>query len=119
MSTVGEVMSQDVLTVERHTTLGSVARALQGRNVGSAIVVDDGAAIGIITERDLVSAVAASRPADVAEAGSWMTEELVTVDRDTPLERAHALMLERHIRHLPVLDGTRPVGMVSIRDVAR
>jgi len=118
MATVDEVMSNDVLEVDEHATLGGVARAIQARNVGAAIVTgEDGAPVGIITERDLIRAVAASRHPDQGQAGSWMTAEVVTVQCGTSVEDAATLMLERNFRHLPVADGERLVGIVSIRDL--
>ena len=73
MATLADVMSRDILTVARSATLGEVARQLRSQNVGSALVVDEAnAPIGIITERELVDSVAASRNPDAGVAESWM-----------------------------------------------
>jgi CBS domain-containing protein len=118
MATVAEVMSTDILTVRSDSTIGEVARALRSRNVGSAIVVNAAyKPVGIITERELVDAVAASRNPDVGLAESWMQGEPRTVTPDATLVEASALMRETNVRHLPVADDNKLVGVVSIRDL--
>ncbi len=118
MWTVGDVMTDKLVTVGVDKTLGEVARALRRHDVGSAIVVDESAKpLGIITERDLVESVAASRNPDQGQARSWMSEDLVTVDRTTALDEARRLMTLHAIRHLPVTDGGAIVGVISIRDL--
>lgn len=118
MWTVGDVMTAGLVTVSAEKTLGEVARTLRRHDVTSAIVVDDGdKPLGIITERDLVESVAASRNPDQGQARSWMSEDLVTVDRTTPLDEARRLMTLHAIRHLPVTDSGAIVGVISIRDL--
>jgi CBS domain-containing protein len=88
-------------------------------DIGSVLVVDDGALVGILTARDVLRAVAG----DVSPSGSsvrrWMTAAPVTVEPSTTLETAEALMTEYGIHHLPVVEGEVPVGMVGLRDVTR
>ena len=111
-------MSRDILTVTGEATLGQVARALRARNVGSALVVDAaGAPRGIITERELVDSVAASRNPDVGVAESWMKGDPATVDAGASLVAASARMREANVRHLPVTRDGAVVGVVSIRDL--
>ena len=118
MATVGDVMTANLVTVGAEKTLGEVARELRRHNIGSAIVVDDAdQPLGIITERDLVESVAASRNPDQGQARSWMSEDLVTVERSTALDEARRLMVEHAIRHLPVTEGGAIVGVISIRDL--
>ena len=118
MAIVGDVMTTDILTVPSTATLGEVARRLRARNVGSAVVVDDAEQpLGIITDRELVDSVAASRNPDQGQAGSWMRPEMWSVDRDSSLEEASALMRDANVRHLPVTADGRVVGIVSIRDL--
>jgi CBS domain-containing protein len=109
-------MSRDVLTVPVSATLSEVARTLRRRNVGSAVVVgEDGTPVGIIAERELVDAVAASRNPDVGTAQSWM-KELRPVPPGTSIAEAAEIMREHGVRHLPVFDGGL-AGVVSIRDL--
>jgi len=111
-------MTANLVTVGAEKTLGEVARELRRHNIGSAIVVDDAdQPLGIITERDLVESVAASRNPDQGQARSWMSEDLVTVERSTALDEARRLMVEHAIRHLPVTEGGAIVGVISIRDL--
>jgi signal-transduction protein with cAMP-binding, CBS, and nucleotidyltransferase domain len=118
MATVGDVMTTDILTVPSTATLGEVARRLRARNVGSAVVVDGAEQpLGIITDRELVDSVAASRNPDQGQAGSWMRPEMWSVDRGASLEEASALMRDANVRHLPVTAEGRVVGIVSIRDL--
>jgi len=118
MKTISEVMTTDVLTVAPQATLGEVARVLRARNVGSALVVDaERKPLGIISERELVDSVAASRNPDHGLAESWMKAGPQTVRSSTPISEAGALMRDLNVRHLPVVDGGRVVGVVSIRDL--
>ena len=118
MTTVADVMSRDILTVQPDATLGQVARALRARNVGSALVTDEaGRPVGIISERELVDSVAGSRNPDIGVAESWMRADPVTVESSSALADASELMRETNVRHLPVTDGGVVVGVVSIRDL--
>ena len=76
-----------------------------------------GVPVGIITERELVDSVAASRNPDLGLAESWMTPEPVVVETTTSLEDASARMREADVRHLPVTEHGAVVGVVSIRDL--
>jgi CBS domain-containing protein len=117
--TLGELMTHDVLTVAPEDTLGEAAERMERRGVGSAVVSDFGRVIGILTERDLLRAVAGRTHSSQARVREWMTRDPVTASPATPTEEAARMMLERGFRHLPVLEGERAVGIVSIRDVAR
>jgi CBS domain-containing protein len=117
VTSVGEVMSRDLLTVERTTTLVEAASAMSARQVGAVLVVRDGRLVGILTERDMLRAVASgSVDGQVAD---WMTAHPETVDADESTQQAAVVMIHGGFRHLPVLDGDTPVGIVSIRDLMR
>ncbi|MBA3366984.1 MAG: CBS domain-containing protein [Actinobacteria bacterium] len=119
MATLGELMSGDVLTVAPEDTLGEAAEKMERRGVGSAVVSDFGRLIGILTERDLLRAVAGRTHSSQARVREWMTTDPVTASEETPADEAARTMLEHGFRHLPVVKGERAVGIVSIRDVAR
>ena len=111
-------MSTDVLTVSQDATLSQVARALRGRNVGSAIVVDtEEHPIGIISERELVDSVAGGRNPDQGTAQLWMRPDLLTANADTSPNAAAEIMRSHNVRHLPVSREGKVVGVVSIRDL--
>jgi signal-transduction protein with cAMP-binding, CBS, and nucleotidyltransferase domain len=118
MATVRDVMTTDILTVPGTATLGEVARRMRGRNVGSAVVVDaTDQPLGLITERELVDSVAASRSPDHGQASSWMRPEMWSVEQSASLDEASSRMRDANVRHLPVTDDGRVVGIVSIRDL--
>jgi CBS domain-containing protein len=118
MPTLGEVMTRDVLTVAPEDTLGEAAAKMTDRGVGAVVVSDFGRMIGILSERDIMRAVAGRVHSSEARVREWMTPEPITATEETSLEDAGRTMLEHGFRHLPVVDGDRPVGIVSIRDVA-
>jgi CBS domain-containing protein len=116
---VREVMSRDLLTVVPDGTLGEAAEKMAGRNVGAALVMDAGRLVGILTERDLLVAVAGSVQTSEARVREWMTENPVTVPEATPIGKAASIMVTHNFRHLPIVDGERTIGIVSLRDVVR
>ena len=112
-------MSRDLLTVASEDTLGEAAERMAGRGVGAALVMDAGRLVGILTERDLLAAVAARVQTSAAPVREWMTEKPLTVPEAASIERAASIMVTRGFRHLPIVDGERTVGIVSLRDVVR
>jgi CBS domain-containing protein len=118
MDRLGDLMTRDVLAVAPEDTLGEAAQKMVERGVGSAVVMDYGRLIGILTERDLLRAVAARTHSSEARVREWMTSEPITASMDTTAEEAARTMLDNGFRHLPVIQGDRAVGIVSIRDVA-
>ncbi|HKI90681.1 MAG TPA: CBS domain-containing protein [Gaiellaceae bacterium] len=120
MTTVGEVMTTDVLTVDPSASIGEAAEKMQAANVGAVVVVEDFVRIvGIITERDLMRAVASRARAAEARVRQWMTEDPVTIEPELSLEEALEIMFSRHFRHLPVVKDSRSLGIVSLRDLTR
>ena len=111
-------MTRDVLAVAPEDTLGEAAQKMVERGVGSAVVLDFGRLIGILTERDLMRATAGRTHSSEARVREWMTSEPVTVSEDTSAKEAAQTMLEHGFRHLPVIADGQAVGIVSIRDVA-
>jgi CBS domain-containing protein len=117
MATLGELMTREVLEVAPEDTLGQAAEAMVERGVGSAVVSDFGRLIGILTERDLLRAVAGRTHSSEARVREWMTADPVTATVATDLGEAARTMLDQGFRHLPVVDDDRAIGIVSIRDV--
>ena len=118
MKRLGDVMARDVLSVAPEDTLGEAAQKMVERGVGSAVVLDFGRLIGILTERDLLRATAGRTHSSEARVREWMTASPITATEDTSVEEAARTMLDQGFRHLPVVADERPVGIVSIRDVA-
>ena len=119
MSTVGEIMTSDVLTVEPSDTIGETAQKMVERGVSSAVVSDYGTLVGIVTERDLTRAVAGRVHSSEARVREWMTSDPITLSPDASADEAAKIMLDNGFRHVPIVDEGRAVGIVSIRDVAR
>jgi CBS domain-containing protein len=117
--TLGSLMTRDVLLVDPSDTIGEAAQKMTERGVGSVVVSDYGRMIGILTERDVMRAVAGRVHSAEARVREWMTPDPVTVSENTSVEEAGRIMLENGFRHLPVVEGERAVGMISIRDLAQ
>ena len=118
-STVGEIMTSDVLTVDPADTIGETAQQMVERGVSSAVVSDYGNLVGIVTERDLTRAVAGRVHSSEARVREWMTSDPITLGPDATPDDAAKIMLDNGFRHVPIVDDGRAVGIVSIRDVAR
>jgi CBS domain-containing protein len=117
MTTLGEVMSREVVAVAPEDTLGEAAEQMHGQGVGSAIVLDHGRLIGILTERDLLRAVAGRVHTSEARVREWMTEDPICATEATTGKEAVQTMLEHGFRHLPVVESGRTVGVVSLREL--
>ena len=119
-ATVADLMVRNVLTVEPSDTIGEAAEKMDAANVGAVVVVEDMVRIvGIVTERDLLRAVAARARAAEARVRQWMTPDPVTIEPDLSIEDAAQVMFDNNFRHLPVVKDGRPLGIVSLRLLSR
>jgi CBS domain-containing protein len=117
---VRDAMSKAVLTVGPEHTLRQAAQLMSARRTGSAIVLDpDGSGIGIITERDVLKAIAAGLDPDVERTASHITWDVVYAGPSWTLDDAAAAMVRGGFRHLVVLDGDEVLGVISVRDIVR
>lgn len=116
---VADIMSTPPITAKDNTPVEEVAKIMNENNIGSVMIVDSGGHLtGIITERDLIFAIANMKIGKNLPAYMIMTENPITIEPDTPIDEALQKMRENNIRHLPVVDPEKkPVGMVSLRDV--
>ena len=115
---IKEVMqSEQLLTASPDTTVRQAAGQMSARGLSAVVVVDDNRLLGIFTERDAVlRVIAADRDPSTTTLAQVMTEQPVTVEPSKTFGYALALMHEKGIRHVPVVDNGRPVGIVSARD---
>ena len=118
MPQLADVIRPEPIEVAPEDTLGEVAERMSHANVGAVVVKDYGRLIGILTERDMLKAMAARVHTSEARVRQWMTEDPITASLDTGVEEAARTMLENGFRHLPVTDETgRVVGIASLRRV--
>jgi CBS domain-containing protein len=121
LTTVREIMSTELLTVDPSTNLIEAAHAMSVGRSGSVLVLESSSLIGIFTERDILRAMAFSAKADLARVSSvsrWMTRDPVTIGPDVTVAEALNQMLFGGFRHLPVMEGNAVVGVISMRDLA-
>jgi CBS domain-containing protein len=117
VTTVGDIMTTGLFAIEPTTTVAEAATVMGERRIGSALVMESDRLIGIFTERDIVRALGEHFDAAGHPVSDWMTPDPVTVSPSTPAQEALKLMLEGNFRHLPVEDGGRISGIVSMRDL--
>jgi predicted transcriptional regulator len=117
MATVETIMAGDLLRVDAGASLGEAARAMDARRVGAALVFDGDRLVGIFTERDVLRAVAREGLGGIV--ADWMTHHPETIEASDSTAHAAAMMIHGGFRHLPVADGDRIVGIISIRDLIR
>ncbi|WP_370423950.1 cyclic nucleotide-binding/CBS domain-containing protein [Streptomyces sp. QH1-20] len=117
---VRDAMSTVVLTIGPAHTLRQAARMMSARRIGAAIVLDpDTSGLGILTERDILNSVGAGEDPDRETAQGHTTTDVVFAAPEWTLEDAACAMAHGGFRHLIVLDGDGPVGIVSVRDIIR
>ena len=119
--TVGQVMSKDVLAVDLNTNSKACARAMMKKGVSCAVITESGSAVGIVTERDLVSKVLAeSIEPNKVLVRDIMSTPLITTTSDTALVNAAEVMAQYRIRRLVVVDSAGTLsGIVTAGDIAR
>jgi CBS domain-containing protein len=118
MPQLSDVQRPDFIEVAPEDTLGEVAERMTALNVGAVVVKDYGRLIGILTERDMLKAMAARVHTSEARVRQWMTENPITATADTDVEEAARVMLDNGFRHLPIVDESgRVTGVVSLRRV--
>jgi CBS domain-containing protein len=117
---VSQVMTPLPATVRAKQSVAEAANSMRQIDVGSMIVVDDaGAVAGIVTDRDIaVRAVAEGMDPQATQVGQIASEVVTTLSPSDTVEHAVRLMREQAIRRLPVVENDRPVGIVSIGDLA-
>ena len=117
---VRDAMSSTVLTIGPTHTLRQAAKLMAERKVGAAVVLDpDADGPGILTERDVLEAVAQGQDPDQEKCVDHLTPDAVTAMPDWDLGRAAEAMLHGNFRHLVVCEGSEVVGVLSVRDIVR
>ena len=110
----------DVKTIDCKRSVYDAIVMLDDNHIGSLVVTDEGKLAGVVTERDYAcKIIIKGRSSKTTRIGEIMSERLVVVRPDTTINECMALMTDKRIRHLPVLDGEQLVGLVSIGDVVK
>lgn len=114
---VRELVGGEVVWVEPDATMRTAAVLMKETDIGSVAVEVDGALEGILTERDLLNAVAGFADLDRDLVSDWMTDYPDSFGPELGVEEAANWMLATGYRHLPVVDGPNVLGVISIKDV--
>lgn len=111
----------NVATVHFNERVTDAARLMCEKKVGCLVAIDrDEKIVGIITERDILAWIGSASPSTFsARVGEVMTEDVLSISPEVSVEQARAIMAENDIRHLPVVQDGRAVGMISVRDVLK
>ena len=114
------VKGREVATVNPTATLATVAQRLRLEGIGALVVLDGDRIAGMISERDVVNAFAAHRSeASEIRVGDVMARDIITCRPEDSLTRVLGLMTRHRVRHLPVLEGGRLAGLISIGDAVK
>ncbi len=115
---VSEIMTKAAVIDQPGDTLVEAARKMWEQQTGSLLVLDGSDLVGILTERDILKAVATGTALEDTRISQVMSKDLISVGPGTSLREAAKIMADRWIRHLPVLDEGKLVGVLSQRDLA-
>ncbi|MGL5361667.1 MAG: CBS domain-containing protein [Bosea sp. (in: a-proteobacteria)] len=112
---------REIFSTQPHRTLDEAAKLLAEKRIGAVIVMGaDGALLGILSERDIIRAIGQGGSAALSKpVSSYMTAKVITCTSATRVTEVMQIMTAGRFRHVPVLDGTRVTGIVSIGDVVK
>ena len=116
---VNQVMSKNVLTVDKSTSLQVAAQNMSKSNIGCVIVTDGTNPLGIVTERDFVTKVAAEGRPLFTEVLEVMSSPLITIDPEETIWEASEIMKEKGIHKLPVKENGQIIGIVTTTDIVK
>ena len=114
---ISEIMTKAAVSDSADDTVAEAARRMHEQQTGSLLVMDGDRLVGIITERDVLKAVGRGIDPAALPIKDAMTTDVITIEPDTRLREAAKLMATKWIRHLPVVESGRVVGIVSQRDL--
>ncbi|NMH97616.1 cyclic nucleotide-binding/CBS domain-containing protein [Pseudonocardia acidicola] len=114
---VRRIMVSPVASVDTGYTVAEVAAELAADEIGAVLVENSHGAVGVVSERDVVTVLGTGGDVDTMQAGDLMSTDMAWVDPEDPISAVAELMCEAGVRHAPVREGGTVVGIVSIRDV--
>ena len=110
----------DVITTAPSATVMDAARVLADKRIGAVLVLDKGNVVGVVSERDIVRTVATKGVAALyLEVHELMTSDVFTCSRSATIDEVMAMMTERRIRHIPIVEDSQLYGLISIGDVVK
>lgn len=115
---IRDVMTESVVTADADTTVRKVAELMRERNVGSVVLLRDQRLAGFVTDRDLTLGVVADGRESTDHAEDHASAPVVTASSDMDVNQAAELMIGHGIRRLPIIDGDRLTGIVTLDDLA-
>jgi CBS domain-containing protein len=117
---VRDAMTPSPVSIERSATVTEAARCMADHDIGAVLVEENSALVGLVTDRDIaVRAVARGRDPNATPVTEICTEMPITVSPDDELDEVVAIMREKAVRRVPVVDGQRAVGILSLGDLAQ
>lgn len=117
MATLRDVMNTKLVTTSPDSSVADAAAHMVAGGTGSAIVMQSSFLAGILTERDVLRAAASGEDLGEAKVSEWMTPDPQSAAPDASPEEATQLMLLNGFRHLPVVEGRKVCGIVSLREL--
>ena len=117
MAGIAELMVTDMVTARADETVSEVAEKMNRNKVGAVLIVDGGSLLGLFSERDLLSRMAAQhRNLEQTKVGEVATRDVVTIEVGASIKEVLDIFRARRFRHLPVVQNGKPVGILSTRD---
>jgi CBS domain-containing protein len=115
---VAEVMTKEPESLPATATVGEAAQIMRDKNIGDVIILEDGAVCGIVTDRDIVIRGLASGGDLKTKLGDICTRDVTTLEGSSKIGDAVKLMEEKAVRRLPVVEEGKPIGIVTLGDLA-
>jgi len=114
---VRDIMRKEVMTAKPDATVKEAAAAMSRLHIGSLVVVAEEKIVGIVTERNVLTAIASGKDPELTTVEEVMAKNVITIKPDEKIDTAVALMAEHKIKKLPVVDGGKLVGIITASDI--
>jgi len=119
-SVVRDIMTKQIVMIDHDKSSLEAAKTMAEKGISSVFVVRDGQPVGIVSERDFIKKICAKeRPIAEVMIGDIMSKILTTAEPETPIEVAVQRMVNHKIRRLPIMDGGKLVGIITVTDLAK
>ena len=116
---ISEIMHQGIISANMNDSIKVVAAIMKAEDVGAMPILEDGRAVGFVTDRDIVISCLAEGYSIDDPISHAMTEDVVTIDKDSDITEAHRLMQKNKVSRLLVVENEKPIGMVSLQDLTQ